>query len=233
MLAAATVPRWLDVVATVAIAVGFACALGIAADIVIGRYRQRMGVMNVVWPVTGLYFGPVALCAYARWGRPKTPRWHRAHGDPPEQPEFATPSIGASHCGAGCAIGDVVGAWIVFTAGLTLGGIALYPEYFVDFTIAYLAGIAFQYFAIAPMRGLSFSKGLRAAVKADTLSLAAFEVGMFGWMAVVQLVLFGSRHLEPSQITYWFFMQIAMVVGFFTTLPVNAWLIRRGIKEAM
>jgi hypothetical protein len=28
-------------------------------------------------------------------------------------------------------------------------------------------------------------------------------------------------------------MQIAMVVGFLTTYPVNWWLIRKGIKEKM
>ncbi|SAL05779.1 hypothetical protein AWB81_07303 [Caballeronia arationis] len=28
-------------------------------------------------------------------------------------------------------------------------------------------------------------------------------------------------------------MQVAMVVGFFTTYPVNWWLIRKGIKEKM
>jgi Domain of unknown function (DUF4396) len=28
-------------------------------------------------------------------------------------------------------------------------------------------------------------------------------------------------------------MQIGMVVGYFTAWPVNSWLIRRGLKEAM
>ncbi|WP_268808273.1 DUF4396 domain-containing protein [Caballeronia humi] len=28
-------------------------------------------------------------------------------------------------------------------------------------------------------------------------------------------------------------MQIAMVIGFFATYPVNWWLIRKGIKERM
>jgi hypothetical protein len=28
-------------------------------------------------------------------------------------------------------------------------------------------------------------------------------------------------------------MQAGMIVGFFTAWPVNSWLIRRGIKEAM
>ena len=40
------------------------------------------------------------------------------------------------------------------------------------------------------MRGLGLRDGIVAALKADTLSLMAFEVGLFGWMAIVQLVLF-------------------------------------------
>ncbi len=48
----------------------------------------------------------------------------------------------------------------------------------------------FQYFAIAPMRGLSFRKGLMEATKADVLSLTCFEVGLFGWMALMAFVFF-------------------------------------------
>jgi hypothetical protein len=33
--------------------------------------------------------------------------------------------------------------------------------------------------------------------------------------------------------SFWFTMQIAMIAGFFTALPVNAWLIRKGWKEKM
>jgi hypothetical protein len=32
---------------------------------------------------------------------------------------------------------------------------------------------------------------------------------------------------------YWLGMQIGMVLGFATAWPVNVWLIRKGIKEAM
>ena len=31
-----------------------------------------------------------------------------------------------------------------------------------------------------------------ARLKADTLSLAAFKIGLFGWMAIVVLVIFGT-----------------------------------------
>ena len=83
------------------------------------------------------------------------------------------------------------------------------------------------------MRGLGLRDGIVAALKADTLSLMAFEVGLFGWMAIVQLVLFPSPHLKPDHAPYWFAMQIGMILGFLTAYPVNGWLIRRGMKEAM
>ena len=59
-------------------------------------------------------------------------------------------------------------------------GFALPAEYIGDYALALLLGIAFQYFAIAPMRGLGVKDGLRAAAKTDFLSLTAFEVGLFG-----------------------------------------------------
>ena len=70
-------------------------------------------------------------------------------------------------------------------------------------------------------------------MKADTLSLTSFEVGLFGWMAIMQLVLFPVEHIHPDHAAYWFLMQVGMILGFFTAYPVNWWLIKRGIKEAM
>ena len=42
------------------------------------------------------------------------------------------------------------------------------------------------------MRGLGMGEGIMAALKADTLSLTAFELGLFGGMAIIQFVLFRS-----------------------------------------
>ena len=53
---------------------------------------------------------------------------------------------------------------------------------------------------------------------------------MFAWMAFSHQVLF--PRLEPVNATYWFMMQIAMI-GFVTTLPANALLVRTGIKQAI
>jgi len=118
-------------------------------------------------------------------------------------------------------------------AGVTLAGEALFAEYVGDYLIAVLLGLVFQFFAIAPMRGLGLGEGIAAAAKVDLASLTAFEVGLFGWMALTAFVLFPSPHLHPDSPVYWFMMQIGMALGFVTAFPVNAWLISRGIKEAM
>ncbi|MGH2908032.1 MAG: DUF4396 domain-containing protein [Solirubrobacteraceae bacterium] len=226
-------PTWLTVIAWISLALAFATAGLIIYDIFGRGYRQQMAVMAAVWPVTALYLGPLAWWGYRRWGRLNSPRYQQQTGREPDYREPVSVAIGVSHCGAGCTLGDIIGAWIVFAAAFALLGLALPAEYIADFTLAFALGIAFQYFAIAPMRGLGVRDGLVAALKADTLSLTAFEIGLFGWMAIMQLVLFTAPHLTPDHAAYWFLMQIGMILGFLTAYPVNVWLIRRGIKEAM
>ena len=62
-------PAWLTVVAWVYLSVCFCCAGIITYDIAVDHRRQPMGVMNFVYPITALYFGPFALAFYWRWGR--------------------------------------------------------------------------------------------------------------------------------------------------------------------
>jgi hypothetical protein len=125
-----------------------------------------------------LILGPLGLPFYLSFGRGKPGGMHM-HGD---VPMWQAVSKGAAHCGSGCALGDFAAEWIAFGLGLVLFGSALAARLTLSFVLAYAAGIAFQYFAIAPMRGLGFRAGLAAAVKADTLSLIAYEVGMFAFM---------------------------------------------------
>ncbi len=226
-------PAWLTVLAWTALAVAFASAVWIGYDIHGRGYRQQMTIMEVVWPVTALYFGPAAVAAYRAWGRPASHRWQRDHGDPPGKPRYASIAVGVSHCGAGCTLGDIIAEFAVFALGATVAGLALGAEYAGDYLAALILGIFFQYFAIAPMRGLSLRKGLTEAAKADVASLTAFEVGLFGWMALMYFVFFPAPHLPPDSPVYWFLMQLGMITGFFTAWPVNAWLLRAGIKEAM
>jgi hypothetical protein len=97
------------------------------------------------------------------------------------RPGWVTMVIEVSHCGAGCILGDVISEFVIFALGLTIAGLTLGAEYVGDYILALVFGIVFQYFAIAPMRGLGLRDGLVAAAKADFISLTAFEIGLFGW----------------------------------------------------
>lgn len=214
-------------VAVIGVALGLVSAAWILVDIFVRGHRLRMGVMEAVWPVTALYLGPLAVVWYQRWRSVRSGRRSTVERTMP----VAT-TLAVSHCGAGCTLGDIVGSTLVFLLGLRLAGLALWPELGVDFVLAYLLGIVFQYLTIAPMRGLGLRDGIAAAVRADTLSLVAFEVGLFGWMILVQLVLF-PQHVHPDEPAFWFLMQIGMALGFLTAWPVNWWLVSAGWKERM
>ena len=61
-----TVPAWLTIISWTFLALALASAAAITADIYLRGYRQHMKVMEAVWPITALYFGPLALPAYLR-----------------------------------------------------------------------------------------------------------------------------------------------------------------------
>lgn len=232
-LSVAAFPVWLTVVCGISLVVAVVCAVAVGIDV--ARHPQPMAVMNVVWPVTMLFGSVLWVALYRR---------HRRAAARDEVSDRLSVAVGTTHCGAGCALGDLVaefsialipGLAAVFGLG-TLFGERMFAAWVLDFVVAFLLGIVFQYLSIAPMRGLGFWPGIRAALKADTLSITAWQVGMYGLMAVLQLAvlapLFGGTAsvLTPE---FWFAMQLAMLAGFCTSYPVNAWLIRKGIKERM
>ncbi len=230
-------PGWLIALATASLLIGGICFAIMIIDLISG-HKQHMWIMNVVWPVTGLYAGPLALWAYYRMGRLSTERAVRQakeNGEPmpgKQKPFWQKAALGATHCGSGCTLGDIAAEWIIFLVPFTLFGKKIFGAWALDYALAYSFGIAFQYFTIAPMRGLSLGPGLVAAIKADTLSLTAWQVGMYGWMAIATFGIFGHE-LEKTNPVFWFMMQIAMLAGFATAYPVNRWLLRRRIKEPM
>ena len=141
-------------------------------------------------------------------------------------------------------LGDILAEWLAFlfpAVAVWFGWHAIFSEkmfavWIVDYLFAFVLGVAFQYFTIKPMRNLSAGRGLIEALKADTLSLPAWQVGMYGFMALAQFYVFRrllGLDLEVNSVAFWFMMQLAMITGFVTSYPVNWWLITKGIKERM
>ena len=240
-------PAWFHIVSILFLLLGIACALVIAVDVI--RNPQKMAVMNIVWPVTALFGTVLVLFVYFRYGRLTT----RAAGTQSDHDhmqagkETPYPIMvlkGALHCGSGCMIGDILAEWLAFLVpgvAFAFGWQTVFEEkmfavWGLDFVFAFLLGIAFQYFAIKPMRDLPPGKVLVAALKADALSLTSWQVGMYGAMAFFQLAIFPAAFATKAEVAtpeFWFAMQIAMIAGLLTAYPVNWWLISSGIKEKM
>jgi len=243
------IPAWLHSLSIAVLLLGLVCAVVIAADLV--RHKQHMWIMNVVWPVTALFGTVWIVWQYFTYGRLAEDARAKAatarHEEMPSKKLTPFPVMvgnGALHCGSGCTLGDIVAEWLVFLVPViavwfgygSLFGDKIFAVWILDYLFVYAFGIVFQYFTIAPMRNLGFVAGIWAAIKADALSLTAWQVGMYGFMAFAYFYLFGSLlgiKLTVDTVEFWFMMQIAMICGFLTAYPVNWWLIRKGVKEEM
>ena len=232
-------PGWLHALAMVSLSLAFVSSAIIIFDI--RRHPQKMAVMNWVWPLTGLFGSVLWLWLYWRHGRADG---SGVGGNAGRQPVWAKVAKGASHCGAGCTLGDIIAEWAAFAfpaIAVWLGYRSIFAEeifavWVLDFILAFGIGIVFQYFAIAPMRDLSFGEGIREAIKADTFSISSWQVGMYGLMALIQFAWFKPNYGGVAEVAtpeFWFAMQVAMIAGFCTAYPTNWWLIRKGVKEAM
>lgn len=227
------IPQWLVLLSYGSLALGFLSSAWII--IALKRKPAHMAIMNLVWPLCALFGHVLVLWFFFRHGR----------GDKGEQVSLpVSVAKGALHCGAGCSLGDIIAesSATLFPVLLSYFGLGwlfserIYAAWAYDFAWAFGLGIVFQYFSIVPMRHLSFFEGLKAAVKADTLSLTSWQIGMYGMMGLAHFWIFPqffSTSINPTMPAFWFVMQIAMIAGFITAYPVNWWLITKGIKERM
>lgn len=223
---------WLNLVSWLSIAVGIVQAILITVDVV-KRPQTMMPIMNLVWPLVGLFFPVAGIWAYYGLGRAgyKGTAGEDGSGHH-DKPFWQSVFVSTTHCSSGCSLGDMIGAPLVFSTGVLVAGSALFTDYLVEFVLAYIFGIAFQYYGMGLKKHDRPGQAIKDAIKADTLSLISFEVGMFGWMALVSLVFFASAP-EPDSPVFWFMMQIAMMLGFLTSYPTNWMLVKKGVKHAM
>ena len=145
-------------------------------------------VMNFVYPISALYAGPLALLFYFRVGSNTAIK--KLKGTPTQMIMkkklfWQSVAIGALHCGSGCTLGDMIAESVLVFLPVTLFASRLAGTWTIDYIFAFIIGIIFEYYAIKPMKKLSSTQIFIAALKADTLSLTFWQIGMYGWMAIV------------------------------------------------
>lgn len=225
-------PTWLVALSWAVLFVSLASTAVIVIDHFVLRYRQPMKVMEIVWPATGLYFGPAAVLAYRQWGRPQSPRWRERHRIPPRRSRHAITIIETLHCATHCVLGAIIATLVTFGFSLELFGKRLWPEFIGDYVAAVVVGLAFRYFTGADTGGRRAWAAMRRFLRGDLLSVSVFELALLGWLALMELMVFHET-LLPSSPVFWLIVQIGLIMGFFAAWPPTLWLIHHGAKAEL
>ncbi|MGH7951817.1 MAG: DUF4396 domain-containing protein [Limisphaerales bacterium] len=80
-----------------------------------------------------------------------------------------------------------------------LFGKTIFAAWVLDYILAFIFGIAFQYLTIKPMKKFSFKNGLIATLKADSLSLTAWQISMYGWMAIATFAIGDANFTKKTR----------------------------------
>lgn len=185
------VPDWVTPIAWAFIALAVASAAWIAYDVYVRRNRRDSVAAEVVWITSALYLGPFAVPLYRRYAR--------RSAEVPGLPG-----------GSASAVAHLIGVPLVVASGLTIAGIDLWVMILVIGAIAILLLTAYERLAVGRSR-------LGAAFVVATVTVLAFDVGMGGWM----LLLHYNELMPPAtDASFWFLMQLGVVLGLVTGYPV-------------
>ncbi len=146
-------------------------------------------------------------------------------------------ALSALHCGAGCTLADIIGEGFTNYVPVTIASSQVFGNWVLDFILALIIGISFQFYAIREMEKISVRNALFRAFKADFFSLLSWQIGnkKHGCLipVLVIFILFAATPLPKDTWMFWFMMQIAMLFGFICAYPMNALLIKNGVKKGM
>lgn len=186
-------------------------AIVIGIDLVM--YPQKMRIMNSVWVINALWGGIIVLFMYFIYGRQGKKR-----------NRYESLSLNTLHCGAGCTLADIIGMILGFFISMNMG-----IQFIISYFLALIIGVFFQYSALHEMDHAScFRELIRKSISSDFLSLTAWQLGMLLGQWIMMMLI--SQSSIVAQI---FVMQIAMMVGFLFSYPMNAYLVKKHIKMLM
>lgn len=214
-------PAWLTTVAWLYLVAAVLSAAVLTYHIYGRKDGQRVLAMKPVWPISALFLGPVAILMYSRWGRERVASGPNDSSSPSRPSRIALVLVALLPGAAASAVAHLIGVPVVFGAGWTIAGLALWA---VALFIAVLATALLFIFE----RVAAAEKGSRLNLGGMLLwSLAtvlAFDIGMVGWM----LYLHYNNAMQPiTDVVFTFQMQIGTILGMVTAYPITAWLIRR------
>lgn len=127
-----------------------------------------------------------------------------------------------THCLTGCAIGEVLGLALATWWGWPAG-----PSIALAVILAFVFGYSMT---IGPVlrTGVPLRRAIRIALVADTVSIVTMEVVD----NAVVLAVPGAMAAGLRDALFWGSLVVALAIAFVVTVPVNRWLISRGLGHA-
>jgi len=127
------------------------------------------------------------------------------------------------HCLTGCAIGEVLGMVIG-----TAFGWPNVPTIVLSIALAFVFGYALTMRGVL-RAGVGFRQALRVALAADTVSILVMELVDNAVLVFVP----GAMDAGLASWLFWLSLAFALAVAFVVTVPVNKWMIGRGLGHAV
>ena len=125
------------------------------------------------------------------------------------------------HCLLGCGIGEVAGMIIA-----TYLGLSMVSSMILAISLGFVFGFAFGMIALVRKR-FTFSQVFKIVLVAEGLSIAVMEA----FEVFTQLAIPGVMEAGLSDGIFWLGMVAALIVGFIAALPVNYYMIKRGVRH--
>lgn len=127
------------------------------------------------------------------------------------------------HCLTGCAIGEVLGLVIATAIGLSD-----LPSILLSIVLAFAFGYALT---MRPLiaGGIGVRRAGRIALAADTVSIVTMET----MDTLIVVAIPGAMAAGLLDGLFWGSLALSLLVAFLIALPVNRWLIARGLGHAV
>ena len=114
-----------------------------------------------------------------------------------QRPYWQSVALSALHCGAGCTLADIIGEWFTNYVPVTVAGSQLFGNWVLDFILALMIGVYFQFYAIREMERISVERYCPVLLKQISfLCCLGKSECMAGWQSFILFYLSMSLCLK-------------------------------------
>jgi hypothetical protein len=212
-------PAWLTTLSWVWIATAAISAIWISRDIFVKDHRQPNKALDLIWPLAALYFGPLAVPIYNRFGRA------RGEDLTPTALRYGLPG------GVSSGLAHVVAVPFVVATGLTIANVGMWAMVAIITVLATAGIFAFEYFVFTSRdRRIPGFAGLRPALVVSLVTVIAFDFGMLGWMLILH---YTENMPAAADVRFTFLMQVGLILGTLTVYPAMRYFAARKQAAAL